>query len=460
MDTVPSGTNGKPSRKTGRISRFFDMLGILGFLLVIPAILLVLGKVDAAKAPERALGAFASSGALLVGFVCAELLAGFFGSGSQALPLLTGMICALVYFGGAFDLPWLGFLRSVLGRIPAFSSPGPPLSAGVLSILLGMVSGSFGRGRSRSKALAIITISTAVFVALSVWNPFPKTDSSALSVEGALQGIAAQLGKEYRSPDVEQAVRKVLDDSKATEAEKDQRIAELTERLRKSEEDSAALKKAAQDSEVLTKELLDSKNALEELRGKLNKGEPLIVGQDYSKAVQPNDPTVRDYAVRIASRSPGAFDDPQGSRIPSEAGIAQVRLIHAAISSAWKYVSDPGVSWSDYASPARRTLALGLAGDCDDFAILMASCIEAVGGRTRIVHGTQHGSGHAWAEAWLGAGEQGRVNLRRVASQAGRSYTSLVAGSDDQAGTWLILDWRFGELSINPDRKVVAWTGG
>lgn len=459
MDNSTPGSGGKTSRKTGGIPRFFDILGILGFLLAVPAVLVVLGHPEAARAPERAFGALASPGSLLVGFMASELLAGLFGSGSQALPLLAGLAGAAVLFGGAFDIPGLGFLRSALGRFPVFSTPGPPLAAGILTILAGNALGAVRRGRSGAKALAVLIAGGIAFAALSLWSPFPKAQADSLSVEGALRGIAAQLGKEYRSPEVERAVRKVLEDSKATEAEKDRRIAELAERLRKAEEDSLALKKATEDSSSLARELEESRKALEELRGKLDKDEPLIVGQDYPKAVQPDDPTVRDYAVRIASGSPGPYDDPQGSRIPSGAGIRQVRLIHAAISSSWKYVSDPAASWTDYASPARRTLALGLAGDCDDFAILMASCVQAVGGRVRIVHGFHGGSGHAWAEVWLGGGEQGTANLHRAAADAGRPGAGLAASSDGRGGTWLVLDWRYGELSLQPDRREVAWTG-
>jgi len=443
----------------GRLARFFDMLGILGFVLAVPACLLVLGMKEEAQTLERALGSLASPGALLLGCAVLELAAGLFGSGCHALPLLSGLLVGLSFFGAAFDLPYLGFLKSSIGSLPGFSQPGPPLAAGLTALLFGSVLGAVRRGRSGRKSLAVVFVSLAMFVVLAVLKPFPDLDRTALSVESALRSIATELGHRQDSPELEAAVRKVVENPLATEAEKDRLIAELTERLKRSEEDIAALRQAAEAGRNLTKELEESRRALEELQSRLDKEEPLLPGRDYARAVQPNEPVVRDYAVRLASGSPGAYDEPQGSRVPTETGLGQVYRIHVALSSSWKYVSDPALSWSDYASPARRTLALGLAGDCDDFAIMVASCVQAVGGRVRIVHGFDGRSGHAWAELWLGQGEQGRLSLARAGVAVGRPGWTPAHSQDARGGLWLSLDWKFGELSMRASRVETAWTG-
>jgi hypothetical protein len=169
---------------------------------------------------------------------------------------------------------------------------------------------------------------------------------------------------------------------------------------------------------------------------------------------------VRDFAVRAASAAPGPWDNPQGSRLPNAAGARQLALIHAAIASNWKYVSDPAVSWTDYTSPARRTLSLGLAGDCDDYAALMASCIQAVGGRVRIIHGSKGSVGHAWAEVWVGRGAQAETVLAAVARGMGKSPGSLAATPDKATGDrWLVLDWQLGVYSYPADRLEVAYLG-
>ena len=53
----------------------------------------------------------------------------------------------------------------------------------------------------------------------------------------------------------------------------------------------------------------------------------------------------------------------------------------------WKYVNDP-VNM-DYYSPPIESMEL-LAGDCDDYAILMASSVMAIGGEARVVISESH----------------------------------------------------------------------
>ena len=53
----------------------------------------------------------------------------------------------------------------------------------------------------------------------------------------------------------------------------------------------------------------------------------------------------------------------------------------------FKYVSDP--SGFDYFAPPTESIAL-MAGDCDDYSILMASVIKAIGGNVRIIWAPRH----------------------------------------------------------------------
>ena len=132
--------------------------------------------------------------------------------------------------------------------------------------------------------------------------------------------------------------------------------------------------------------------------------------------------------------------------------------MHAAIASSWKYVSDPGVAWGDYVSPARRSLALGLAGDCDDFAVMVASCEEAIGGKARIVHGYTAKEAHAWAELWLGDSGHAREALASLAAMLGRPASSIAVDGPER--DWLVLDWRLGDYTLSGARTEVRWTGG
>jgi uncharacterized membrane protein YjdF len=62
----------------------------------------------------------------------------------------------------------------------------------------------------------------------------------------------------------------------------------------------------------------------------------------------------------------------------------------------FKYVPDP--RRDEYFATPRETILNGLGGDCDDHAILMASCMRAIGGMTRIVLI----KGHAYPELYCG----------------------------------------------------------
>ena len=68
----------------------------------------------------------------------------------------------------------------------------------------------------------------------------------------------------------------------------------------------------------------------------------------------------------------------------------------------WKYVNDP--KGFEYFSPASETIKLKLSGDCDDFAIVMAATLQAIGANTRVVMAYGEKSGHAYAEVNMGEG--------------------------------------------------------
>lgn len=440
-----------------KIDRFFDTLGFTGYLLLIPVVLLVTGIDGPAKAMERSLGAFGSPGTLILLFLALTVLRLLFGTVEKALPLLAGTLLAFLFFAGAFNLPFFGKVKQLLSPFPAFFKPGPALFAGTAATLLGSWFGSRKRGRSTLQSLGVLTSSTVLLFVLGSLPIFPEVSLTTLSVDTALSKIAAAMGKEYRNPEVEALVEEITEDHESTLKEKDRRIKELIHRLKKAKDDRAALEESAKKTKELKEELKESREALEKLKNRLDEDTPLLTGRDYPKAVQPADPAVRDFAVAAAASAPGAYDSPQGSRVPTAVGMKQIYLVHGAVASQWKYVSDPAVGWLDYLSPARRSLALGLAGDCDDFATLVASVAAAVGGRVRIIHGYDSAGGHAWAEVWLGNEKQGRQLLTSLSRSANLGTGPLEYHLDEEGGCWLVLDWQFGKTSLEKYRMEVAW---
>lgn len=98
---------------------------------------------------------------------------------------------------------------------------------------------------------------------------------------------------------------------------------------------------------------------------------------------------VRDAAIQmICPENTGPFN------------IGQVCDIFDYLQTNWEYISDP--YRAEFFADAQQSLT-HYRGDCDDFAIALATCIRSVGGLCRIVAGYRLKGGHAYAQVCLGA---------------------------------------------------------
>lgn len=446
---------------------FFEKIGNASILIGLAAFAVpalgVFGIDEPLQGVQKTFGALGSPGILLVVFLACSILTMLLGRVNRILPLLSGFGTGIVLFAGAFDLPYLASIRGALFRFPPFAQTGPALFSGALAIIIGLLLARSMKVRILSSLLGPMLPALTLLLILTAWSPFKYSSASleidASTFEKAMQSISTTLGKEYVNPEVEQAIRKVVEEKDRTLQEKEQALQELSARLERTEQDKKALERSLKDSTQLGKELEAAKRALKDLEGRIEKDNPQVQGGRYDLAVQPTNPIVRDFAVKIAAAAPGPWDNPQGSKIPNAAGAKQLVLIHGALSRNWKYVSDPAVSWTDYTSPASRTIALGLAGDCDDYATVVASCIIAVGGRARIIHAFRGNQGHAWAEVWIGRESAANQVLQAVANYSGRNPRDLAVTQDVNTGDrWLVLDWELGRYSFTSDKMMVAWT--
>jgi WD40 repeat protein len=179
-----------------------------------------------------------------------------------------------------------------------------------------------------------------------------------------------------------------------------------------------------------------------------------IIAEVETKLVLGN-PDVEQTALTIARDSPGQYN------------INQVSKIYDALIEGWYYYSDP--SYREKYKNANQTLldgkrsaSVGM-GDCDDFAILMASLIESLGGNTRITFAYNGREGHAYAEIYLGKKNDTYVDdlldwLKSEYNQA--NITGVNTTNDD---IWLNLDYNssypggpyFGEGNGSIQRMVV-----
>ena len=112
--------------------------------------------------------------------------------------------------------------------------------------------------------------------------------------------------------------------------------------------------------------------------------------------------------------------------------VDQIMAMQEYVFKNWHYIFDPDSGHDTWRS-AEATLSLKYkgqySGDCDDFAILMASFARQIGLRSRMVGGYDGDSGHAFAEFLVPKNVYNNVNLK------GADYRS------DYSGKWVSLDW-------------------
>jgi predicted transglutaminase-like cysteine proteinase len=153
-----------------------------------------------------------------------------------------------------------------------------------------------------------------------------------------------------------------------------------------------------------------------------------------AKAFTPMDPLTRNTAVKIAARTEGPFH------------VEQVAEIWNAVRQPWKYVNDP--EGRDYFATPSETIQNGYVGDCDDFAIALASMVSAIGGKARVVIMDGPRGGHAYAEACV-QGDPSKVASALIKHYrnrwkryvTGKIPSTIAYRTSEECPIWLNLDW-------------------
>lgn len=140
-----------------------------------------------------------------------------------------------------------------------------------------------------------------------------------------------------------------------------------------------------------------------------------------------NLPYTKKFANEIAARSEGEFNP------------GQICEIFAYCNGKWSYVNDPADS--EYVARASETISCRLVGDCDDFAVLMASCMLAIGGRPCINTGYNSSGGHAFTEVDIAQFDEDDV-LRKVREYFPTYDIKKLNYRRDGEHKWLNLDWQ------------------
>lgn len=154
---------------------------------------------------------------------------------------------------------------------------------------------------------------------------------------------------------------------------------------------------------------------------------------DLIKSVDINHVTTRAFSLKIAQEYPGVFN------------INQVANIYRNIKEQWKYVNDPPNG--DYYSKASETINNNLAGDCDDFAILMSALVSGIGGTTRITSASINNIGHAYTEVKIAnsitefKNAIEKIDTEEFLNASSLNQDSIYYRSDEDGSIWLNLDW-------------------
>jgi PKD repeat protein len=144
-------------------------------------------------------------------------------------------------------------------------------------------------------------------------------------------------------------------------------------------------------------------------------------------------PVVLDEATHLAQEFPGKHS------------IDQVCAIYDHLRSNWNYTSDP--THKEHFRYANQTINLGRrdnlagAGDCDDFAILMAAMVEGVGGSARVISSCGLMGGHAYAEVYLGRLGEDTWRLVNWTKKHYRVDDIRISVNPNTLEVWLNLDW-------------------
>lgn len=154
--------------------------------------------------------------------------------------------------------------------------------------------------------------------------------------------------------------------------------------------------------------------------------------------VEVDHPNVQNEARLLASKASGNLD------------AAKICEIYDHMINGWVHVSDPrGFQYYQYANETLRmgngVGSVGI-GDCDDFAIAMASIIESLGGTTRIALASAKTEVHAYAEVYLGNLNDKDNSIEDVINWIKKRYNVAKINTHEDVDTrdvWLNLDTSF-----------------
>ena len=382
-----------------------------------------------------------------------------FGSDRIISPMIMSYCFGFLLFATVVEIGFMHWFQTLVGAIPIFSNLQLNFLVAVATVLLGILLSYVKQFHFVLQVVLLVVLPVGVLSVSHAAGIFQFKGGLELSVSEGFSALAELVDSQYlEDSNIKDYFEDVVEDDALSDDEKEKLIRDLQQRIEKLETENQLFEDIRKENARFKQQIDELELALGDFkwcRGARGSADRVY---SYAEAVLSDAPCVRDFAVHLASKMHGSYHrEGRPDGIPGETGIQQVLSIHTYLASAWKYVNDPTIAWQDYNSPADRTIALGLAGDCDDFAVVVAACVEAIGGIARIVHGECAGGGHAWAEVLVGGDHEWSSAVVVVRDFFGDRSRS-VAGLKDSAGnSWLSLDWRLGEYSCSDRNIAVAF---
>ncbi|MCT4580468.1 MAG: hypothetical protein N4A35_03545 [Flavobacteriales bacterium] len=429
--------------------KIITTLGFLGFFILLPQLLAIFGINDPQLFLEQNLGAIGTASALSIIGLSLILLAVIFGGGETIGATFLGLVIGFLLISTSVEVSFMVWLKKIMALSNITSNFNLNYLVGVSSILLGLLL-SYSSKFSFKALFAIIIILPLSFIGISqAFELFQFENKFEITVDKGFSSLASLIDPEYQDmPEVVSYIQTVETDTVLNQKEKEEKMEELQENINKLEEDKATLEQLKKENEKFKALIKQQAKELAAVGWCKSAMDTSSQTKSFQEAVTTDEPCVRDYALTIVKDFPGNFYDTERG-LPGKSGMNQICALNLHLFSNWKYISDPTVLRDDFYSRADRTIAIGLAGDCDDFAVLNAACVESIGGIARIMGGQCDGGGHAWCEVLIGTEAHYNTAVTTIRSFYKDPNKKLTPTIDENGLYWLVLDWRIGEYTCN-----------
>jgi len=424
-------------------------IGILGLIFLTPVIFYTFGNTTAIDFLTSNLGTLGNPSIITFVSFCMIGIATLLGGGKNFSATLISILIGFLLISTAVEINFLAWFKDLTANVAFLSNLKLNLLTGLFILLFGMFLSFAEKVHVLVELLALVILPIGFLVGSNHYHLLPNNPDFNISMNEGMESLKGMIDAKYmKQENVQQYVEEVENDASLTEEEKVEKIQQLQDKINKLESDEEILARLKKENEQYKKLIENQEEKLKEYGWCAGSRDSSSQVKDFKDAVVPNQPCVRDFAVSLVKNEPGSYADAQIG-FPSREGLKQICSLHAYLATNWKYISDPTMIRNDYYSPANRTIALGLAGDCDDFAILNASCIEAIGGVSRIMGGFCSGGGHAWGEVLIGTASDWNQAKKIIRQYYSDNNKILKPNIDENGAYWLPLDWNMGQFTCN-----------